>query len=180
MKELDDQDLYHIKSSVKPTQKDKTYLNKTAYDVWVIMAKNGNVKCAYCTCIGGADGGCRHIGATLYEIEAFEVKSVADGGNLWAKRPRKHDCPVPIKQLKIMKARYTGVEYNQSDAHNFDPRSVDQRQNYSEMEITKIARSLREISPNIQALDILEVQKPIENVTGDCDQPCQKCTVFTI
>ncbi|XP_062567898.1 uncharacterized protein LOC134230137 [Saccostrea cucullata] len=100
-----------------------------------------------------ADGGCRHIGATLYEIEAFEVNLVTDGGNLWSKRPRQHDCPVPIKQLKIMKARYTGVEYNQSDAHNFDPRSVDQRQN---------------------------VQKPIENVTGDCDQPCQKCTVFTI
>lgn len=53
-----------------------------------------------------ADGGCRHIGATLYEIEAFEVKSVTDGDNTWVERPRHHDCPVPIKQLKILKARY--------------------------------------------------------------------------
>lgn len=54
-----------------------------------------------------ADGGCRHIGATLYEIEGFEAKSVTDGDNLWLKRARQHDCPVPIKKLKIMKARYT-------------------------------------------------------------------------
>lgn len=53
MKELGDHDSYIIKSSVKPTQKDKTYLNKAAYDVWVLMSKTGNVKCAYCTCIGG-------------------------------------------------------------------------------------------------------------------------------
>lgn len=53
----------------------------------------------------------------MYEIEAFEVKSVTDGENQWKKRPRSHDCPVPIKQMKIMKARYAslilGVETRQ-------------------------------------------------------------------
>ena len=54
MKQLDTHpEVYIIKSCVKPTQKDKTYLNKTAYDVWVVMGKAGDVKCAYCTCIGG-------------------------------------------------------------------------------------------------------------------------------
>ena len=38
-----------------------------------------------------------------------------------------------------------------------------------------------QISPNIQALDILEVQKPVQKDSGgDCDQPCSKCTAFTI
>ncbi|XP_062580916.1 uncharacterized protein LOC134242809 [Saccostrea cucullata] len=181
MKELEDGDNYLIKSCVKPTQKDRTYLNKTAYDVWVVMCKSGSVNCAYCTCIGGADGGCRHIGATLYEIEAFDVKSVTDGDNLWVKRPRHHDCPVPIKQLKILKARYASVDYHQSAAHSFDPRSVDQRQTYTEMEISEIAKNLREISPNIQALDILEVQKPVQNDKGDeADQQCPKCSAFTM
>ena len=41
--------------------------------------------------------------------------------------------------------RYTNVDYHQSDAHSFDPRSVDQRQNHSEMEISEIAKSLREV-----------------------------------
>ncbi|XP_076083877.1 uncharacterized protein LOC143054940 [Mytilus galloprovincialis] len=96
--EVPSQDICVFKAKVKPTQKDKTYLNKATYDVWVIMdKKNGEVKTAYCTCIGGADGACRHVGATLYEIEAFEVKSVTDGENQWKKRPRSHDCPVPIK-----------------------------------------------------------------------------------
>lgn len=54
MKQLDTHpEVYIIKSCVKPPQKDKTYLNKTAYDVWVVMGKAGDVKCAYCTCIGG-------------------------------------------------------------------------------------------------------------------------------
>lgn len=31
-----------------------TYVNKTANGVWVLMSKLGNVKCAYCTSIGGS------------------------------------------------------------------------------------------------------------------------------
>ena len=46
---------------------------------------------------------------------------------------------------KIFNYRYASVEYHQSGAHNFDPRSVDQRQSYSEMEISEIARNLREV-----------------------------------
>ena len=52
-----------------------------------------------------ADGACRHIAAVLYEIEAFDEKSSTDGENRWMKRPRYHDCPVPIKRLKIVKAK---------------------------------------------------------------------------
>ena len=114
-------------------------------------------------------------------------------------------------------------DFSQSHAHYFDPRSVDQRQNHSEKEISEIAISLREVkkkyismptkqivianwedldclifsyilictlinffwhmeqvSPNIQALDILEEEKPVKEKPGPCDQLCSKCISFTI
>ena len=43
-----------FKCKVKPTQKDKTYLNKQVYDLWVILNSNsGEVELAYCQCPGG-------------------------------------------------------------------------------------------------------------------------------
>ena len=43
-----------FRAKVKPTQREKTYLNKTHYDLWLsIGKKNGDVRSAYCTCIGG-------------------------------------------------------------------------------------------------------------------------------
>ena len=59
----------------------------------------------YLFSLGSADGACRHIAAVLYEIEAFDEKSSTDGENRWMKRPRCHECPVPIKRLKIVKAK---------------------------------------------------------------------------
>ena len=41
-------------AQVKPTQKDKTYLNKQTYLAWIVMKKcNGQVEVAYCECPGG-------------------------------------------------------------------------------------------------------------------------------
>ncbi|XP_063438313.1 uncharacterized protein LOC134719237 [Mytilus trossulus] len=152
--------LFIFLAAIKPTQKDKTYLNTSTYDAWIVMDNAGDVKAAYCTCIGGADGGCRHIGATLYEIEGFEAKSVTDGDNLWLKRARQHDCPVPIKKLKIMKARYSTADQAdngmQDGAHDFDPRSSDNRDDYGAEQMLNIARQLKAISPELQALDLLE------------------------
>ncbi|XP_069110803.1 uncharacterized protein [Argopecten irradians] len=169
-------DVCAFRATVKPTQKDVTYLSKSAYDVWIVCGKDiGDIKMAYCTCIGGADGACRHIGATLYEIEAFEVKSVTDGDNIWVKRPRQHDCPVPIKQLKVMKARYTSTadDYQQSSAQHFDPRCLDHRQSYTETDISDIAQSLREISPDMQVLELLDVNTP--NTDVHMEEQCHEC-----
>lgn len=46
---------------------------------------------------------------------------------------------------KLSTTGNAGVEYPQSDAHKFDPRSVDQREGSSWMEISEKARSLREV-----------------------------------
>lgn len=41
-------------AKVKPTQRDKTYLNKTFYDLWIVLDKeDGFVVTGHCECIGG-------------------------------------------------------------------------------------------------------------------------------
>ena len=43
-----------FRSKVKPTQKDKTYLNKDFYDLWIVLDKeDGYVITAHCECKGG-------------------------------------------------------------------------------------------------------------------------------
>ncbi|XP_067652387.1 uncharacterized protein [Haliotis asinina] len=96
-----------FKASVKPTQRDKTYLKSEFYNLWIAVDKmNVDIKTAYCQCPGGSDGACRHIAATLFDIEAFEKKSITDGPSLWTKRPRPHDEPVPLAHLKVKKISY--------------------------------------------------------------------------
>jgi hypothetical protein len=46
--------LCFFRAKVKPTQRDKTYLNESCYRLWLCVGKqHGNVKSAYCTCIWG-------------------------------------------------------------------------------------------------------------------------------
>ena len=52
-----------------------------------------------------SDGACRHIAAALYEIEAFEKKSVTDGPSQWAKKARLQDETTRIQDLPICKAK---------------------------------------------------------------------------
>ncbi|XP_056005447.1 uncharacterized protein LOC125652255 [Ostrea edulis] len=163
-----------FRAKVKPTQRDKTYLNESYYKLWICIGKqHGNVRSAYCTCIGGADGACRHIAAVLYEIEAYDEKSSTDGENKWIKRPRHHDCPVPIKRLKIMKAKY---HQNAADVNNnytndeFDPRAVVEEMNDEKLD--SFYASLQKIDPNTQALDLLESKFDESDVRKTNDDQC--------
>lgn len=53
-KNLTDKSLCIFRSRVRPTQKAKTFLKKDLYDVWFLIdAKHGEVKLAYCECPGG-------------------------------------------------------------------------------------------------------------------------------
>lgn len=43
-----------FKANVKPTQRDKTYRNKTFYELWFAIDKqDGSVVTGHCECIGG-------------------------------------------------------------------------------------------------------------------------------
>lgn len=48
---------------------------KSTYGVWLLLNKEyGTVELVHCECTGGADGGCRHLAATLYEIADYMDK----------------------------------------------------------------------------------------------------------
>ena len=50
----DESSLGAFKATVKPIQKDKTYLNKSTYILWYLLDKeNSEVMAAYCECPGG-------------------------------------------------------------------------------------------------------------------------------
>ena len=94
-----------------------------------------------------ADGACRDVAAALYEFEAFERKSCTDGENQWKKRPR-HDVPVPIRHLTVIKAKYASCAgYGAIKPHIdvFDPRLEHQRQGTTEDEKRDFALKLQEV-----------------------------------
>lgn len=50
----DNSDVCVFRAKVKPTQRDKTYLNKTFYDLWIVLDKeDGFVVTGHCECIEG-------------------------------------------------------------------------------------------------------------------------------
>ena len=58
-------------AGVISTQKEKTQDGEKLYRLWFILDSNGCVYSAFCRCKGGADQGCRHLGATLFELDDF-------------------------------------------------------------------------------------------------------------
>ena len=63
---------YHvITAQVIPTQKNTTPEGDKMYKLWFILNTNGSVYSAFCKCKGGADQGCRHLGAALFELDDF-------------------------------------------------------------------------------------------------------------
>ena len=60
---------------VKPTMKDKTKDGKKFYDQWLVLEdegfNHGSVLDMYCACLGGGDGGCKHVAAALYSLDVL-------------------------------------------------------------------------------------------------------------
>ncbi len=52
-------------------QKEKTPEGNRCYRLWFILDKKGSLYSAFCQCKGGADQGCRHLGAALLSLEDF-------------------------------------------------------------------------------------------------------------
>ena len=70
---LTDKGMHLYVGKARPAMKDKTDGGKKFYDVWFILEGKGNnrgsVLMARCSCKGGQDGGCKHIGACMYSLE---------------------------------------------------------------------------------------------------------------
>lgn len=100
---------------------------------------------------GSADGACKHLAAALYELEAFEIKSCTEGENKWAKRPRHHDVPVPIRNLNIVRATYHQPGANRAMPYSvlYDPRPENLRQPISADSRKHFGLTLQEIAGDI-------------------------------
>ena len=63
-------DVCVVKFSVKPKQRSEDPINKTPfYHGWIVVDNSQpEILSAYCACKGGADGGCRHVVAVLFEL----------------------------------------------------------------------------------------------------------------
>ncbi|XP_060585665.1 uncharacterized protein LOC132741496 [Ruditapes philippinarum] len=68
----DSPDYVALKGQVRPRVKDKDPLTKRKYyQCWLVITSEGCIHSAYCTCKGGIDGSCRHVVATLFEVNDF-------------------------------------------------------------------------------------------------------------
>lgn len=96
-----------VKFLVKPKQRKEDPLNKTPfYKGWIVLDTTGpSIYSAYCACKGGADGGCRHIVACLFEIAEYSSKnestvSVTSVPCSWKRKDRRcTDKPIPVDEL---------------------------------------------------------------------------------
>ncbi len=57
---------FYVSSQVLYSQR----INETPLKPWVIIANDGQVQCAHCTCMAGIAESCTHVGALLFKIEA--------------------------------------------------------------------------------------------------------------
>ena len=99
---------YHVMiAKVIPTQKEKTREGRPEYRLWFIISPNGSVYSAFCECKGGSDQRCKHLGASLFELEEFlsdERTSVTSLLGYW--KPKPQNKPLPLLELKVSHSIY--------------------------------------------------------------------------
>ena len=109
---------------VKPAMKEKTKDNKEFYDLWLILegvgASRGSVIDAYCVCLGGRDGGCKHIAAAMYSLEDLlnsrSEDSVTSGPCQWNRKPKPDTTSCEVKHLLIVRKKKRCLNDHEQDA----------------------------------------------------------------
>ncbi|CAB4017991.1 Hypothetical predicted protein, partial [Paramuricea clavata] len=125
---------------VQPTMRAKTDDGKDCYSLWFILegrgANRGSVLDAFCKCKGARDGGCKHISAAMYSLEALlnpdGDKSVTSGPCLWMPKPQSCSEPCSVDQLLISKSKPPASKerkrtYTWLQNIDFDPRNPKHR-----------------------------------------------------
>ena len=110
--------LCFLKCKVVPSHRVKS----KPYDVWALIEKDseipaGNVKSAYCCCVGGLVGTCNHVVAMLFRIEhavRFNLTNPTSTSKLcnWNEPSgsKVHMVPERIKDICFDKAQYMKEE----------------------------------------------------------------------
>ncbi len=132
------------------------------YSLWFILKPSGSVYFAFCTCRGGADQSCRHLGAALFKLDNFlskERPSVTLPA-YWNPKPMPDTRPLPYMEMKM--AHSTGLEtkrvminYDESWIDSFDLRPPKQRKDLPHEKQLEFAGNLRDIDKKFGILDYL-------------------------
>ena len=167
VQDLDGSTYFVFVAGVIPTQKEKTQEGEKYYRLWFVLDSNGSVYSAFCRCKGGADQGCRHLGATLFELDDFlsnQRKSVTSVSAYWNPKPTPKNKPVPLLEMKVShghgkrnKRKVTAQDDSWIDS--FDPRPMKHRNEITLNEKLEFAQKLRKIDPFSGILDFLPAPK---------------------
>ena len=83
---------------------------------------------AFCSCKGGADGFCRLIIATLFEIESYvndpNQRSVTSGPCLWNQKGNKSSQPLPVVELQMDIAKHEIHHLHTEQQYNPVPENI--------------------------------------------------------
>ncbi len=158
-----DDSKYHLSiAQVIPTQNNRMPGDKM-YSLWFILKPSGSVYFAFCTCRGGADQGCRHLGAALFKLDNFlskERPSVTSLPAYWNPKPMPDTRPLPFMEMKM--AHSTGLEtkrvminYDESWIDSFDLRPPKQRKDLPHEKQLEFVGNLRDIDKKSGILNYL-------------------------
>lgn len=117
----------------------------------------GEVLSGFCNCFGGADGACRHLSASLFDLQNTIAKqndplSCTSKPCVWIQKKRDL-ASTPAFKLKLGKKK-DNPQLGQIESHQFDPRphsvvaSCEKRQKL-------LQHAIHDISPKAVCLDIL-------------------------
>ena len=154
---------YVIVGEVIPTQKELTQEGTKYYKLWFILQPNGSIYSAFCRCKGGADQGCRHLGAALYELDDFlsnNRNSVTSIPAYWNPKPTPCHKPIPFNEMKIShsipkKGKRKVTPCDESWVDSFDPRPKRHRADITLPAKIQFAQRLAEIDPDAAILKFL-------------------------
>ena len=179
VQDLDGSIFFVFVAGVIPTQKEKTQEGEKCYRLWFVLDCNGSVYSAFCRCKGGADQGCRHLGATLFVLDDFlssQRKSVTSVSAYWNPKPTPNNKPVPLSEMKMShstakkkKRKVTACDDSWIDS--FDPRPMKHRDDITFKEKMEFAKKLKTIDPYSGILDFLPPSKNSDKTENDPQQP---------
>lgn len=108
-----------------PTERKKTWNGKPYYEGWFILKLYGEVLSGFCNCFGGADGACRHLSASLFDLQYTIAQqndqlSCTSKPCIWSQKKRDM-ASTPAFKLNLSK-KGDNSQPAQSESNQFDPR----------------------------------------------------------
>ena len=160
-------------SKVKPTMKEKTKDGKEFYDSWFVLEgkgpNRGSVINAYCVCLGGRDGGCKHVAAALCSLDDLlntkGEESVTSKPCQWIRRSKPDTTPCELKDLQVRKRglkdhetsnRKRNRAYTFSQYIDHDPRTVSDRSPITPGQLASLVTTMQGMKESPAIFSILE------------------------